>query len=689
MQQCAHGDAKSAGSKPLRASTGGGQDARGVTVSQVGAANVKAMETAYRIIALALLAGSVVTGCIHAAESEKAGAGPRASGAESAEAACYAVPTPACLFAISLSTARGIDQASSRENVLAQIAVAQAKSGDVAGAVRTVRGIEDEDQCSKTLAAVAKAQVAAGDVSGALATALAIKKPTWEIYWTETRASVLLDIAKAQIASGDSTGARATLAHAFEDAKLIENRHGRFEALVNVVLNQAATGDLAGARRMAESNFRLTEGIPWPALEAKARLDAGNLEGALEATRSLRERYYSPFYLGGYVSRAGLLAAIAKARSERGDVAGAEATFAEAVADAMAIDDVSARTEILAEIAREGLVAGLISGAIDAGRRIEMPYWTTFLGHDSRAFLLAKLATAQAARGDMAGARLTFAEAIDDAKVIDNVDHRAAGLRVIAGLQAEAGEVFGAVRTIRGIDVPSWRVGEIFPATETRASWLAKLAKAQADSGDTAGAKASFAIAVEDTEAIRDADLGKLRDIVRNGALRDIAKYQAEAGFVTEARRTAHKIEDANRRASALGDIAAAQARVGDIAGAIETARGIEEDGSRRHAFGEIAVAQAEAGDIAGARLSAGGAYYPLARIIETQIASGDFSGARESARGIEDSRLRNARLVDIAGAEARAGHLARAIAAAREIEDAFSRARAFAEIAQAQAATM
>lgn len=62
-------------------------------------------------------------------------------------------------------------------------------------------------------------------------------------------------------------------------------------------------------------------------------------------------------------------------------------------------------------------------------------------------------------------------------------------------------------------------------------------------------------------------------------------------------------------------------------------------------------------------------------------------SGAWETARGIEDSGLRVAKLVDIAGAEA--GHLAGAIATAREIEDAFHRARALAEIALAQSVTM
>ncbi len=84
------------------------------------------------VFALASLAGSLIAGPIHAAESEKAGAGLQASGAELAEEACYAAPTPACLFKIALDTARGIGKAASRENVLAQIVVAQAESGDLA-----------------------------------------------------------------------------------------------------------------------------------------------------------------------------------------------------------------------------------------------------------------------------------------------------------------------------------------------------------------------------------------------------------------------------------------------------------------------------------------------------------------------------------------------------------------------------
>ncbi len=260
------------------------------------------------------------------------------------------------------------------------------------------------------------------------------------------------------------------------------------------------------------------------------------------------------------------------------------------------------------------------------------------------------------------------------------------------------------MQTIRDIEVPSWRTGGNFPVTETRAAWLATMAKAQAEAGDAAGAKASFAIAAEDAKALRDAHR-------RNDTLREIAEYQAQAGFVADAietargieeegsqagpprrphrLRTARDIEEEGSQARAFSAIAVAQAEAGDVADAIETARGIEDEESRARAFDNITVAQAEAGDIAAARLSAGGRYFPLSRIIEIQIANGDFPGARQSAREIEDARHRAAELVDIAGAEAKAGQLAGAIAAAREIEDAFSRARALSQIAQAQAAAM
>lgn len=103
-----------------------------------------------------------------------------------------------------LSTLRDVP-AGEREVAMGDIARAQARAGDVAGAMRTVEGIKDRTARASALRAVAVARMKAGDPSGALQVAAA---KGFEYEKDET----LRAIAEAQAQSGDPTGARRTAA---------------------------------------------------------------------------------------------------------------------------------------------------------------------------------------------------------------------------------------------------------------------------------------------------------------------------------------------------------------------------------------------------------------------------------------------------------------------------------------------
>ena len=119
---------------------------------------------------------------------------------------------------------------------------------------------------------------------------------------------------------------------------------------------------------------------------------------------------------------------------------------------------------------------------------------------------------------------------------------RAQALSLIAGAQAEAGDVEQARETIAEMLAMA---KEISHATD-HARALQYVARAQAQAGDVKGALAT-------AKEIRDDLFG---GSLRTPALRDIASVQAKAGDVKEALATAKEISIAFWRAMALSDIA-------------------------------------------------------------------------------------------------------------------------------------
>ena len=283
-----------------------------------------------------------------------------------------------------------------------------------------------------------------------------------------------------------------------------------------------------------------------------------------------------------------------------------------------------------------------------------------------------------------------LAEAMRAAGRIGDAYWRAMALGDIAGAQAQAGDEAGA----RGTFAEAVRVAGRIGAASRRATALADIVEAQAQAGDIAGALRT---------AVR---MGDAFLHVWVAALRDIVEAQAQAGDIAGALRTVGRIGGASAPAKALGDIAGAQAQAGDIAGALRTAVRIGRAFPRAGALRDIAGVQAQAGDEAGARgtfadaVRAAGrirdAYFraaALGDIAGVQAQAGDEAGARGTfadavrvAGRIRDASARAGALGDIAGVQAQAGDEAGALRTVERIGVALWRAGALGDIAGAQA---
>ena len=333
---------------------------------------------------------------------------------------------------------------------------------------------------------------------------------------------------------------------------------------------------------------------------------------------------------------------------------------------------------------------------IDAGR-IDDAFWSSGA--------LDRIVEVQAQAGDIAGALRT-------AGLIDGTFSRNRALGSIVEAQAQAGDIAGALRTAGRNDDASWRAGalrriakaqaqaeDIAGALRTagrideaysRAGALGDIAEAQTQ----AGARVTFADAVQAA--------GRVDDTFWRGlALRGVAEAQARAGDIAGALRTAGRIDDVSR-GFALGGIAEAQAQAGDIVGALRMAGRIDDASSRDGALDSIAEAQARAGDIAGALRTAGriddvSRGFALGGIAEAQAQAGDIAGALRTVGRIDDALrglalggfadgLRGLALGGIAKAQAQAGDIAGALRTAGRIDGAYLRDGALDSIAKAQA---
>ncbi len=206
----------------------------------------------------------------------------------------------------------------SRYHLSSQIAVAQAKTGDISGAIETVAWVEWEYVKNNCYREIAGVQAKAGDIAGARQTASGIPD-------NSVKSDAYSNIAIVQRESGDKKGARKTLVQAMKDASSAN--------YVTIARLQLDMGDTSRARKSLVRAARIAasslEDIPTGSWQSIAYLTiveeqtrADDIRGAKKtASQILDESYQSSAYneiarsqtkAGGRVSAA----AIAKTKEQ-------------------------------------------------------------------------------------------------------------------------------------------------------------------------------------------------------------------------------------------------------------------------------------------------------------------------------------------------------------------------------------
>jgi tetratricopeptide (TPR) repeat protein len=187
------------------------------------------------------------------------------------------------------------DAGTDRTDLLAYLAVGQAKAGDPSGALATLKSVEDAGTAwadAMALPEVALAQIKSGDSNGARRTidrAFASIEHVFKAVHAQTLARLAVALAKV----GDQETSRATIKRALRAADE-DSDFSAAEALAQIARAQQESGDVMGARaslRMAaERNSRLHHVVPQVNdLIAEAYLELGDVGGALETARAARD----------------------------------------------------------------------------------------------------------------------------------------------------------------------------------------------------------------------------------------------------------------------------------------------------------------------------------------------------------------------------------------------------------------
>ena len=179
-----------------------------------------------------------------------------------------------------------------------------------------------------------------------------------------------------------------------------------------------------------------------------------------------------------------------------------------------------------------------------------------------------------------------------EAYSIDLTGIRSDRLREIAIAQADVGDTSGARRTLRHAASEAARDHDIFWWSKE----LARIAIAQTSIGDTEAAKQTL-FTLRDTIDKVAADTSR---VYPNLDLGSLAAALAHSGQVQDAIEIASRIkEDNGNRLRSMAEIAQAQAEAGDDESAMKTALSIDDDNLRVRALLALVNMQAKRGDYA------------------------------------------------------------------------------------------
>lgn len=387
-----------------------------------------------------------------------------------------------------------------KNTTLSKIATVQARAGDFDGARETLHGTKDGDwntDVTQARCRITVEQAKAGDIAGALTALAAV--PADGSYQGDRVANAQADIAREQIKRGDLAGARNT-AHSIKKTDTYDNGVPQRILLGDIAAAEAKAGDLVGAEAMIKM-FKDPDdrASTWHDI-VSGQYDADHFDAAISLSHHMPIR--KEFWTQGDV-----LKDIAFDLATKGDLAGAK-RFADAILDPDMKD--IARGAVAALEAQQGDDA-----AADAVTR-QM--------HHPLAIIAAwrRIGLARGRRGDMPGARQAFERGVQETRTARarkdlNVEYC---VQEITEWQVNTGDLEGAQATARQVPV-----GKKDDHAAQSDAWLA-VAKAQARSGDTAGARSTLG-------DIHDAD-------EKAEAQAEIAHALVQAGDLDGARQAAH-----------------------------------------------------------------------------------------------------------------------------------------------------
>lgn len=439
--------------------------------------------------------------------------------------------------------AAAISRPDGKHAAFLEIASAQSRARDRAGAIETLRAglpnalLFDVNVAYEALGEIADGLVRLGDIDGALEIADLVPR---EYFQADVAARILAGEVEA-----------ADIASALQIARKIRIARLRAVVLALAATAQAEKGYRADGRKTLGEALQVAAQLSqdWERSEAlqaiaAAQAAAGEVQAALQTAAAIRDP----------VRKEDALRGIAMTQARLKDIPGALRT-ADSIQDARR--KVSALNDIGTVQARRGDIQASLQTA------------ATIPKDHSRGTILREIAAAQARAGEVKRALETASEIREDFV-------KAEALREIAAIQVTAGDIQGAFRTVAMIQ----SVANIGKTGTARA--LREMAAAQAQKGDVAGALRTAASISQDDEHMQ------------RWAFRDIAVAQAVSGDIQGGLKTVAMIQDAEfehlLRGSAARWVIAAQARRGAVRDAIKWAENQAPPALK--AFGLLGVAE-------------------------------------------------------------------------------------------------
>ncbi len=622
------------------------------------------------------------------------------------------------------ATAKTMDKGGDRDQLLRDIAELQVQAGAFTDAFATTRSIDSIHHRIRTWSwvgpEVANAQLESGDRQAARRTRRVVRNVLVELLKEVQNHGIepgilpglLVAIAMGQVEAGDKQAARQTLTLAFKMFKTtksewpwsnvineahsdgrpswsLEKRGKLDRALKDIVTLLVDAGDIVVAYHTAQAVYDTQSGEFGSVLKSMARaaveaditdlfealrtdqfhgfvlfvwevavaqLEAGNIGALLKTARTAKDAGYGRWFFGP----AGFL---------WGDLARSQVAAVEIVASFRTAKDMSRGWARDLDHALRDIVAVQVNlGDIAAAL-------TTVEGIDAaedRAVAYTHIAKAQAKSGDREVARKAFGAAFEAAQGMENGFNRVKALRDILGAQVEVGDVAGARKVAETIVAENAEPLD----SDFLSVWVsARIATAQAKSGDRETARKTFAAALKTAQGMKDAP-------ERDAALMVIVQSRLEVGDLAGARNTSTSFRSDSPLVRALTSIAKAEAKSGDretarktFAAALKTARGMKDVPERDAVLMTIVRSQLEVGDVAGARDTSTSfrSDFLLVEALTSialaeaksghkQVARQDFAVALETVQGMEDVSERDSILWVLTEAQGRAGDVVGAL---------------------------